>query len=143
MNNIHYPNSIINRITDDFLETFKQELENEVREESNMPDKPTYWNYYQWFDNTNGFDKALKTACELHNLNDLYDYRSNKGHEEADILGGQITELLYKRGIIEEGNIDDAYPIPFSYKPIEYTEEELEELLNEIDEVTETEEEEI
>lgn len=132
MNNIQFPKSIRKRITNEFLQTFKEQLELAEKDESTMPEHPTYWNYYQWFDNTCGFDKALKIACELHSLNDLYEYRDKSGYPNSDVLGGQITELLYKRGIINEGSIDDPYPMPFKFVPKQYTEEELEEFYNEM-----------
>lgn len=129
MENIQFPDYIQERITDEFLITFKEELEDVFIDDSIKPEHPTYWNYYQWFDRLTGFNKALKSACEIHSLNDLYEYRQSKSLDDInEILGGRLTEMLYERGIIEEGNIDEAYPMPFIYKvPSVYEEVELDE----------------
>lgn len=107
MDNPKFPDEIQQRITDEFLITLKDELENVFVE--GKPDNPTYWNYYQWHDTTCGFYTALKIACELHNFMELYDYLKNLEWYDSDILDSSLTEMLYKRGLIKEGTYAELY----------------------------------
>jgi hypothetical protein len=102
-----YPDYIQERITNEFLTTFKEELENIFTKEK--PDKPTYWNYYQWFDSTQGFETALKNACEIHNFMELYDYLQSLEWYDSDILDSELTELLYKRKLVKKGSPNQMY----------------------------------
>ena len=101
MNNPRFPEEIQCRITDSFLITFKDELDRIFADKK--PAKPTYWNFYQWFDSTGGFDDALKSTCELHDFMELYEYLQGLEWYDSDILDGSLTEMLYKRGIIKKG----------------------------------------
>ena len=96
-----FPEEIQFRITNEFLSTFKEKLEEILFREK--PNKPTYWNYYKLFANSNGFNKALYSACQQHNLKDLYTYRNSLDIYDSEILGNDFTEMLFERGIIEEG----------------------------------------
>lgn len=110
-----YPNYIEDLITDEFLMTFIKELD-ETFKSYQKPKCITYWNFYQWFDNSAGFNEAFLTSCILHNLNELYEYREsfyNKDMDTYDELGCRITEMLYEKGIIEEGDSDHAMPVPW------------------------------
>lgn len=121
-------------ITDEFLISLKNELDNNLKDESIIPDNPTYWNYYQWFDHSEAFKTALQTTCYLHNLNDFYDYIRSLNYDKQDLLEEEIVELLYKRGIIEEGNIDDTYPIPFKFVVPDLNETDEDLLCDDLDE---------
>ena len=101
MNDPKFPQEIQCRITDDFLITFKDELDKIFSDKK--PSKPTYWNFYQWFDSTGGFYSALKSTCELYNFMELYNYLQDLEWHDSDILDSSLTEMLYKRGIIKEG----------------------------------------
>ena len=105
-----FPEDIQVKITDEFLTTFKNELDNVFSKEK--PNNATYWNFYQWFDSTQGFYIALEKACEIHKLRELYDYLEDIGSYFNDILAGSLTEMLYERHIVEEGSFEDAYPNP-------------------------------
>jgi len=110
-----YPDYIREQITDEFLMTFMKELDNNFKCYK-KPRRPTYWNFYQWFDNSIGFNEALEATCKLHNLNELYQYKEtffNTDMDTYDELGCRITEMLYERGIIEEGDSDHAMPVPW------------------------------
>lgn len=114
MNNPKFPEEIQSRITNEFLTTFKNCLEIIFNEHlNNLHKKPTYWNFYQWYDNSEGFNKALYTACELHNLMDLYTYRKSMELTDNEDLGVLFTAMLYEHGIIEEGCVEEAMPCPF------------------------------
>lgn len=110
-----FPQYIEQRITKEFLSTLKINLDIELKEYLDKFKKiPTFWNFYQWFDNSNGFNKALKNACALHNLNDLYTYRDSLELYDNEMLGGILMMMLYEKEIIQEGEFNDAMPCPFS-----------------------------
>ena len=114
MEEVKFPDYISNRIDKVFLDLLKTELDTVFLEELCLLNKTTtYWNFYQWFDNTNGFDKALKNACNELNFQEIYKYRDSKDFWEKDILGASLTEMLYKFGVIKEGLEDDILPCPF------------------------------
>jgi len=115
-----FPEEIQCRITDEFLITFKQEWDKilikyfDILHKNLHKHKATYWNFYQWFDNSCDFNKALFNACELHNLKDLYQYREDLGCYYNEPLGIRLTEMLCERGIIEEGKHEDVMPCPYN-----------------------------
>ena len=114
MEEVKFPDYISNRIDKVFLDLLKTELDTVFLEELCLLNKTTtYWNFYQWLDNTNGFDKALKNACNELNFQEIYKYRDSKDFWEKDILGASLTEMLYKFGVIKEGLEDDILPCPF------------------------------
>jgi hypothetical protein len=104
-----FPEDILVKITDDFLTTFKTELEKTFPTQFTDIETPTYWNFYQWLDSTCGFYGALKASCELHNFIELYDYLQSLEWFDSDILDGSLTEMLYKRGLVEAGNVNELY----------------------------------
>ena len=111
---VKFPDYILNKIDKVFLTLFKTELDTVFFEELRLLKKePTYWNFYQWFDNTNGFNKALKSSCGELDSSELYEYRDSKDFWEKDILGASLTEMLYQHNVINEGVIDDILPCPF------------------------------
>lgn len=105
MDEVKFPVDIQIRITNDFLVTFKEEFEKVFEDEK--PKNPTYWNYYQWHEGTQGFYIALKVACSIHNFMELFNYFKVKNWYDSDVLAGKLTELLYERNLIEEGSIND------------------------------------
>lgn len=105
MDKLTFPKDI--RITDEFLTTFRDELDKLCYEQN--PRKPTYWNYYQFLEGTGGFYAALETSCSIHNLDDLYWYLDKLPWYKSDRLDGSLTEMLYKRKIIEEGTVGELY----------------------------------
>ena len=112
MDKLTFPKDIRLRITDEFLTTFKDELD----KVSCKPEHSTYWNYYQFLDGTGGFYKALEESCEIHNLDDLYWYLDKLPYYKSDKLDSSLTEMLYKRRIIKKGTIGELYgmyPNPF------------------------------
>ena len=112
------PNRKLKLITKEFLQTFKIELDNVFSGESSLIhipfEKRTYWNYYQNLDSTSGFYKALKTTCQRHNLNKaIYGYFRSRRWYISDYLDSELTELMYKLGVIEEGSIDELDDIQY------------------------------
>ena len=110
-----FPKDIRLRITDEFLITFRDEL-NKLSCEQN-PRHLTYWNYYQFLESTGGFYSALETSCSIHNLDDLYWYLDKLPWYKSDRLDGKLTEMLYERRIIEKGTVGELYemhPNPFT-----------------------------
>lgn len=100
-------------LTDAFLTTFKEELDKIF--EFKIEDKnPTYWNHYCWLDGTCGFYEALKITSEKHNVKKaIYEYACRLPWYHSDIFNGELTRMMCKRGIIEEGSVDeinDDYP---------------------------------
>lgn len=113
------PNRKLRLITKEFLQTFKIELDNIFSGESSLIhipfDKRTYWNYYQNLDSSSGFYKALKITCQKHNLTKaIYEYFRNKAWYISDSLDCELTELMYKLGVIEEGSIDELNDVGWS-----------------------------
>ena len=110
-----FPEEIQCKITYDFLNTFKCELDRIFKKELNnlQHDKPTYWNFYQWCDLKGGWIKALKVTCEFYEFNSLYKYIKNLKYPDSDIMQCRLTELLYEYGIIQCGEPKDAMPCPF------------------------------
>lgn len=93
-------------LNDAFLETFKEELD-KVFELNEKEKKPTYWNTYAWLDSTSGFYKALKITSEKHNVTKaIYEYACRLPYFCSDIFDSELTVLMYKKGIIEEGVIE-------------------------------------
>ena len=114
MEEVKFPDYISNRIDKVFLDLLKTELDTVFLEELCLLNKtPTYWNFYQWFDDTSGFIKALKLTCDELNFSELYEYIYSKNFSERNILGSSLTEMLYKFGVIKEGLEDDILPCPF------------------------------
>lgn len=105
------PDNLLNRITKDFLTTFKRELDKTFSKFNKL--KPTYWNFYQWFDDSSGYYDSLISACKLHNFMDLFNYIKSIDIEDRYSLCVELTELLHKNEIIEEGSQDDALPVPW------------------------------
>jgi hypothetical protein len=121
MDNQNLPVELQERITNEFLLTLKNCLDITLAENLDYlhnelhKQNATFWNFYQWFDNSNGFNKALKTACKLHNLMDLYTYRETLNIYDNEIIGGILMMMLYEHGIIDEGDYNDAMPSPFNH----------------------------
>jgi hypothetical protein len=115
-----FPEEIQCRITDEFLQTFKDELDKIFTKELNNlhcvlhKPKATYCNFYQWFDRSSGYYKALEIASSLHNFIELYDYINNLKYPVQDKIQISLTEMLYERGIIEEGTDEDSMPCPYN-----------------------------
>ena len=111
-----FPNNIQCRITFDFLNTFKQELDIIFNKElsSLQHDKPTYWNFYGWCDLRSGWLKALKITCKFHDFNMLYKYIKKLKYPNNDIMQCRLTELLYEYEIVECGDPNEAIPCPFN-----------------------------
>jgi hypothetical protein len=107
MNEIKFPHEIERNITNEFLATLKDNLDETFADK--MPSSPTYWNFYQWFDSTGGFYSSLKKACKTHHFMKLYKYLTGLKWYDSDILDASLTEMLYKNGIIEEGSIQEMY----------------------------------
>ena len=106
------PNRKLKLITKEFLQTFKIELDNTFSVESSLIhipfDKRNYWNYYQNLDSTGGFYKALKITCQKYNLEKaIYEYFQSRSWYISDYLDSELTELMYKLGVIDEGSIDE------------------------------------
>ena len=106
------PNRKLKLITKEFLQTFKTELDYIFGGESSLihipSDKRTYWNYYKNLDYTSGFYKALKTTCQKYNLEKaVYKYFQSRPWYISDYFDSELTELMYKLGIIEEGSVDE------------------------------------
>ena len=102
-----YPQYLQERITYQFLTSFINEINLIFSDE--LPENPTYYNFYSWRNNSNGFYKALKLACEKHDFIDLYDYLKNLGCYYNETLGRELTEMACDRGIINEGSLEDLY----------------------------------
>lgn len=103
---LHYkiPNRKKWLLTDDFLRTFKQELDTifNIIEE----DKATYWNRYNYLESTGGFYEALKTATKKHNIKKaIYDYACKLPWYDSDVFDDDILILMHQKGIIEEGDL--------------------------------------
>jgi hypothetical protein len=100
-------------LTDAFLTTFKEELDRvfEVYEKLktyNKEGNPTYWNTYNYLESTYGFYKALKIASEKHNVKKaIYEYANQMPWYHSDVFDGQLTVMMYRKNIIEEGSIDE------------------------------------
>lgn len=89
-------------LTDDFLTTFKNELD-AVFEKSGCT--TTYWNTYTHLTDTHGFYEALKVACNKHNITKaIYEYACKLPWYSSDLFNDEILVLMYQKGIIEEGN---------------------------------------
>lgn len=106
------PKRKLKLITKEFLQTFKTELDYIFGGESSLvhipSDKRTYWNYYQNLDSTGGFYRALKITCQKYNLGKaIYEYFQSKPWYISDCLDSELTELMYKLGVIDEGNVDE------------------------------------
>ncbi len=100
-----------NLITKEFLQTFKQELDDVFNKENYLPiEERNYWNTYQYLESTGGFYKALKTTCKKHNLTKaIYEYVCKMPYYDSDLFDSDLTLLMVERGVIEEGNIDEIY----------------------------------
>jgi hypothetical protein len=104
---VNFPDNIKSLITNDFLTTFKERLDK--LGELTMPENPTYWNFYQWFDGTAIFQSALKETCQIHHTLEIYKFIMGLKWYQYDILAARFTEMLYENDIIEEGNLQDIY----------------------------------
>ncbi|MFA1509983.1 hypothetical protein ACDN41_12205 [Priestia aryabhattai] len=115
MNKNYYDYRLPNKkkwlLTDDFLKTFKDELDAMFNTDA-YDDKSTYWNTYSNFEGTCGFYDALKTASEKHNIKKaIYDYACKLPWYKSDIFDSRLIVMMCERGIIEKGNIDEVnYP---------------------------------
>lgn len=101
-----------NLMTKEFLQTFKQELDNVFNKEDDYQplEKRNYWNTYQYMEGTGGFYKALKTACAKHNLTKaIYEYVCKMPWYDSDTFDSELTLLMVERGIIEEGSVEEIY----------------------------------
>ena len=106
MGNYRLPNKKKWLLTDEFLTTFKEELDIvfKIKPEEN----PTYWNTYMWLDSTSGFYAALKKTSEKYNVKKaIYEYACKLPWYDSDFFDSELTEMMYKRGIIEEGSPDE------------------------------------
>ncbi|WP_042348776.1 hypothetical protein [Bacillus massiliigorillae] len=64
------------------------------------------------------FYEALKIGSEKHNVKKaIYEYAHKMPWYLADYFDSELTILMYKKGIIEEGSFDETEP--------DYTEEDL------------------
>lgn len=100
-----------NLMTKEFLQTFKQELDNVFNKENDYQplENRNYWNTYQYMESTCGFYDALKSACMKHNLTKaIYEYACKMPYYDSDLFDSELTLLMVERGIIEEGNIDET-----------------------------------
>lgn len=112
------PNSKKWLLTEAFLTTFKEELDRIFNVDEKF-EKPTYWNTYNWLEGTGGFYSALKITSEKYNVTKaIYDYARNMPWYHSDLFDSYLTVMMYERGIINEGDIDEIYVY-------EETEEEL------------------
>lgn len=94
-------------LTDDFLKTFKEELDRifKLKEE----ERHTYWSTYAHFDSTGGFYEALKNTSEKHNVKKaIYEYACKLPWYKGDLFDSELTIMMYKRGIIEEGSPEEC-----------------------------------
>lgn len=99
-----------NLMTNEFLQTFKNELDNICNKISGFDTLKTrnYWNTYQYLESSCGFYEALNLACKKHNLTKaIYKYASKMPYYDSDIFDSEMTLLMVERGIIDEGNIDE------------------------------------
>jgi len=104
-------------LTNEFLQTFKDELisiftEDDVKQGREPLDyaNKTYYGFYDGIEVSSGFYKALKIACEKHNLTKaIYKYENNMAWYDSDMFDSDLTELMVERGIIEKGNYSELY----------------------------------
>lgn len=98
-----------NLMTKEFLQTFKDEIDN-VFSGENYPEvkQRNYWNFYFNLENTGGFYEALKLACKKYNLvKAIYMYACKMPWHDSDLFDDELVSLMIKHGIIEEGKIED------------------------------------
>ncbi|MCM3387260.1 hypothetical protein M3649_03825 [Ureibacillus chungkukjangi] len=110
--NYKLPNSKKWLINEEFLKTFKEELDR-IFKIYEKEENPTYWNTYAWLESTGGFYEALKIASEKHNVKKaIYEYACKLPWYKSDIFDSKLTELMYENKIIEEGSVDgrEEYP---------------------------------
>lgn len=104
MKNYRLPNKKKWLLTDEFLITFKEELDKIFKPDDNA----TYWNHYSWLDSTSGFYDALKITSEKYNVKKaIYEYACKLPWYDSDFFDSELTEMMYKKGIIEEGKPDE------------------------------------
>lgn len=93
-------------LTDSFLQTFKNELDTIFK--INLEDNPNYWNTYNYFEGTGGFYKALEITSKKFNVTKaIYEYASKMPWYHSDLFDAELTVMMYKRNIIEEGNVEE------------------------------------
>ena len=93
-------------LTDEFLKTFKSEMDVIFK----LDDGATMWNSYLHLTSTGGFYEALKTACEKHNITKaIYEYACKLPWYHSDIFDDELVEIMVERGIIPEGSLDCIY----------------------------------
>jgi hypothetical protein len=98
-----------NLITKEFLQTFKQELDDVFNDKPKVK-QCNYWNFYTHIENTSGFYKALLNTCEKHNLTKaIYIYACKLHWYDSDMFDSELVLLMVKYGVIEEGNISELY----------------------------------
>jgi len=104
------PNRKRNLLTNEFLQDFKTELLSTFSSDiKNMKlSKINYYTFYQAIESTCGFGEALRKVCKKHNItNAIYRYSGGLDYYSNDDFDSEITILMYKNGIIEEGNYKD------------------------------------
>lgn len=119
-----------NLMTKNFLQTFKEELDN-VFNKDNYPEVRNYWNFYFHMEGTCGFYEALKSACIKHNLTKaIYEYVCKMPYYDGDLFDDELVWLMVERGIIKEGDVSETCDDDFDYEndsdfELEITEEKL------------------
>lgn len=118
MYNIKFPKDIKDQINKSFIITLKDELDKIFSKElDNLKDtlnkEPTFYNFYDWFSNSNGFNKALKMTCKKHKLMKLYTYRKSMDLDDNEVLGDIIMNMLYEYDVVKKGDIHNSMPCPF------------------------------
>jgi len=98
-----------NLMTKEFLQTFKEELDN-VFNKDNYPEVRNYWNFYFHMEGTCGFYEALKSACIKHNLTKaIYEYVCKMPYYDGDLFDDELVWLMVERGIIKEGDVSETF----------------------------------
>lgn len=109
--NYKLPKRKKNLMTKEFLQTFKQELDNVFNKEDDYQslEKRNYWNTYQYMEGTCGFYEALKLTCEKYDLTKaIYKYACKMPYYDSDWFDSEVTLLMVKLDVIKEGNINET-----------------------------------
>lgn len=104
---VNFPDNIKSLITNDFLTTFKEKMDELGA--FHKPDVPTYWNFYQQFDGTALIREVLIESCKICNTMEICDFLFELGWHDYYILEARFSEMLYENEIIDEGNWNDVY----------------------------------
>ena len=103
------PNRKKKLITDDFLITFKKEIDKKINADYNVEN--TYWGMYFHIENSKEVHEAFKVSCIKHNiLHALYNYSESLKCDDLEIFNDIIFSIMIDRNIIIEGNIYDGIP---------------------------------